>query len=141
MTESVSIDLGNGITQVDTGYHRTGLAACYVVVEDGRAAIIDTGVEHSVPRISDTLAQQGLSPDQVDFVVPTHVHLDHAGGAGRLMEVCPQAQMIIHPRGARHMIDPSRLIAGAEAVYGREGLRKSVGEIVPVDEKRVQSAE
>lgn len=142
MTEySVSTDLGDGLTQVDTGYHRPGLAACYIIVEDGRAAIIDTGVEHSVSRILDVLGEQGLSSADVDFVVPTHVHLDHAGGAGRLMEVCPQAQMIIHPRGARHMIDPSRLIAGAEAVYGSEGLRKSVGEIVPVDEKRVQCAE
>jgi len=141
MLESISKDLGGGIIQVDTGYHRPGLAACYVIVEKGRTAIVDTGVDHSVPRILDVLADQGLSAESVDYIVPTHVHLDHAGGAGRLMEVCPQAQLIIHPRGARHMIDPSRLIAGAEAVYGREGLRKSVGEIVPVDEKRVRSAE
>ena len=137
----ISSDLGGGVVQIDTGYHRPGLAACYAIVEQGRAAIIDTGVVHSVPRIMDVLAAQGLRAEDVDYVVPTHVHLDHAGGAGRLMQVCPNARMVIHPRGARHMIDPSRLIAGAEAVYGREGLRRSVGEIVPVDADRVDSAD
>ena len=133
--------LDEGILQLDTGYHRTGLAACYVMIEDGRAAIFDTGVEHSVARILCALEDEGLTSDDVEYVVPTHVHLDHAGGAGRLMQECRQASMVIHPRGARHMIDPAKLIAGAEAVYGREGLRNSVGEIVPVDEKRVIAAE
>jgi glyoxylase-like metal-dependent hydrolase (beta-lactamase superfamily II) len=138
---AVSQDLGDGVFLVDTGYHRPGLAACYVIIENGRAAVIDAGVGHSVPRILEVLAAQGLTPAEVDYIVPTHVHLDHAGGAGGLMQACPQAQMVVHPRGARHMIDPARLIAGAEVVYGREGLRRSVGEILPVDADRVHAAE
>lgn len=133
--------LEGGILQIDTGYHRPGLAACYAMIEAGQAAIFDTGVEHSVKIILKALDQEGLSNDDVKYIVPTHVHLDHAGGAGRLMQECTSASMVIHPRGARHMIDPAKLIAGAEAVYGREGLRRSVGEIVPVDAERVIAAE
>lgn len=136
-----SSDLGNNITLVDTGYQRPGLAACYVVHDAGEVAIIDTGVAHSVPIIGQALADAGLGFADVVYIVPTHVHLDHAGGAGKLMQVCPAARMIVHPRGARHMIDPSRLIAGAEAVYGAEALRESVGGIVAVDAGRVIEAE
>jgi glyoxylase-like metal-dependent hydrolase (beta-lactamase superfamily II) len=138
---TISKQLDNNIIQVDTGYLRPGLAACYLLIDQGRVAVIDTGVEHTVSRIQQILQQQGLSEDNVDFVVPTHVHLDHAGGAGKLMELCKHAQMVIHPFGSRHMIDPSKLIAGAQAVYGVQGLRDSVGEIVPVDAQRVIIAE
>ncbi len=133
--------LDGNIYQIDTGYHRPGLAACYVMIEGGRAAIFDTGVEHSVTTILAALDKEGLSGEDVEYIVPTHVHLDHAGGAGRLMQECKNARMIIHPRGARQMIDPAKLIAGAEAVYGREALLRSVGEIVPVDAERVIAAD
>lgn len=132
--------LDHNIIQIDTGYLRPGLAACYLLIDQDCVAVIDTGVEHTVPRIQKVLHAQGLSEDNVDYVVPTHVHLDHAGGAGKLMAVCKNAQMVIHPFGSRHMIDPSKLIAGAQAVYGEQGLRDSVGEIVPVDEQRVIEA-
>jgi len=138
---SFTKQLGHNIIQIDTGYLRPGLAACYLVIDHDRVAIIDTGVEHTVSRIQQVLLAQGLSEESVDYVVPTHVHLDHAGGAGKLMTVCKKAQLIIHPFGSRHMIDPSKLIAGAEAVYGKQGLRDSVGEIVPVEEQRVIKAE
>ena len=136
-----SKQLDNNIIQIDTGYSRPGLAACYLVIDSGRVAVIDTGVEATVVRVEAVLAEQGLSVDSVDFIVPTHVHLDHAGGAGKLMQLCQNASLVIHPFGSRHMIDPSRLIAGAEAVYGKEGLRRSVGEIVPIDRDRVIEAE
>jgi len=140
MTAPAGQDLGQGIHVVDTGYYRPGLAACYVMHEGDRAAIFDTGIERTVPAIAATLEAVGLDLEAVDYIVPTHVHLDHAGGAGRLMQVCPNARLVIHPRGAPHMIDPARLIAGAEAVYGVEGLRASVGEIVPVAVERVDEA-
>ena len=83
------------------------------------------------------MADMGILPGQVDYVMVTHVHLDHAGAAGSLMQVLPQAQLVVHPRGARHMIDPSKLIAGATAVYGEERLTTTFGEILPVDAERV----
>jgi len=135
-----SKNLDYDIIQIDTGYLRPDLAACYLVIDSGRAAVIDTGVEHTATRVEKVLGEQGLSLHSVDYIVPTHVHLDHAGGAGKLMQLCQNATLVIHPSGSRHMIDPSRLIAGAEAVYGEEGLRQSVGEIIPVDKERVIEA-
>jgi glyoxylase-like metal-dependent hydrolase (beta-lactamase superfamily II) len=76
----------------------------------------------------------------VAYIIPTHVHLDHAGGAGELMKLCPNAQLVIHPRGARHMVDPSKLIAGAMAVYGAEKFNRLYGDIVPIDSSRIIKA-
>lgn len=141
MQYSEFTDLGHGITCIDTLQYRAGLAACYLIEDNGRAALIDTGHSFCVPRILDLLEEKGIARDAVDYVMPTHVHLDHAGGAGNLMAALPNAQLVMHPRGARHMVDPSKLIAGATAVYGEEGFKNHYGEIVPVDADRVISIE
>ena len=132
-------DLGHGVFTVDTGFHRPRFDAAFLIVQGGRAAFIDTGPNHAVPRLLDALAALGLARDAVDFVIPTHVHLDHAGGAGLLMQECPRATMWVHPRGARHMIDPTALIAGATAVYGAADLARSYGTLVPVPSARVRT--
>lgn len=111
--------------------------ASHLVVEGGRAAFIDTGVNDSVPLLIGALEQQGLDVADVDYVILTHVHLDHAGGAGRLMQELPNAQCVVHRYGARHMIDPARLMAGTEAVYGVEETRRLYGKIEPIEEQRV----
>ncbi len=134
------IDYGTGISAVDTGFFRPNFDASYLVVESGRAAFIDVGTNHSVPRLLDALAQKKISVDAVDYVILTHVHLDHAGGAGSLMQKLPNARAVIHPRGARHMIDPSQLVAGATAVYGAEEIQRSYGTLVPIDAARVDTA-
>ncbi|GAB3652333.1 MBL fold metallo-hydrolase [Ramlibacter alkalitolerans] len=133
--------LAHGITVVDTGFVRPRFDAAYLVVEEGRAAVIDTGTNAAVPRILAALAAQGLEPAQVDWVIPTHIHLDHAGGAGLLMQQLPNARLLVHPRGARHMVDPSQLMAGVRAVYGEEAVRRDYGELVPVPAQRVLAAE
>ena len=79
----------------------------------------------------------GLARERVRYVIPTHVHLDHAGGAGLLMRALPNAKLVVHPRGARHLIDPGKLIAGASAVYGADAVQRMYGEIAPVPEARV----
>ncbi len=129
--------LNDGITAIDTEYARPLQDASHLIVESGRAAFVDTGTNDSVPLLVDALHQQELDVDNVEFVFLTHIHLDHAGGAGLLMQQLPNARCVVHPRGARHMIDPARLIAGAEAVYGVEQTRKMYGEIQPIDESRV----
>lgn len=129
-------DLGCGIYAIDTGFQRPRFDAAYLMVEDGRAAFIDTGTNHAVPRLLAALAALGLSHSAVDWVIPTHVHLDHAGGAGLLMQALPQAQMLVHPFGLRHLVDPSALFAGALAVYGAEEMQRSYGELQPVPAER-----
>ena len=131
----------HGIHVIDTGFHRPRFDAAYLIVEAGRAAFVDTGTNHSVPRLLATLAALGLARDAVDFVIPTHVHLDHAGGAGLLMSELPAAQLVIHPRGARHMIDPTVLLNGARAVYGAEEVARSYGEVIGVPAQRVTTTE
>jgi glyoxylase-like metal-dependent hydrolase (beta-lactamase superfamily II) len=129
--------LAHGIHAIDTGFHRPGFDAAWLIVENGRAAFVDTGTNHAVPRLLAALNGAGLGVDAVDFVIPTHVHLDHAGGAGLLMRHLPRARLVVHPRGARHMIDPGALSAGARAIYGDAEFERSYGEIVAVDPSRV----
>jgi glyoxylase-like metal-dependent hydrolase (beta-lactamase superfamily II) len=131
------IDYAHGISAIDSGYHRPMLDAIHLMVEDGRAAIIDTGTNHSVPLVLAAMRAKGLRPEQVDFVILTHVHLDHAGGAGLFMRTFPNAMLTVHPRGARHMADPARLIAGTVAVYGEEPTRQMYGDILPVPAERI----
>jgi glyoxylase-like metal-dependent hydrolase (beta-lactamase superfamily II) len=132
--------LGGGLYAIDTGFHRPHFDAAYLVVEAGRAAFIDTGTNFALPRHLAALAALGVAAEEVDYVIPTHVHLDHAGGAGALMATLPNARMIVHQRGARHMIDPSALAAGATAVYGPEQMARDYGELVPVPAERVQQS-
>jgi glyoxylase-like metal-dependent hydrolase (beta-lactamase superfamily II) len=131
--------LSGGVYAIDTAFHREHFDAAYLVVQDGRAAFIDCGTNHAVPRLLGALQALGLAPDAVDLVIPTHVHLDHAGGAGLLMQHLPGATLWIHPRGLRHLLDPSALVQGATAVYGPEAMAREYGEIVPVAAERARS--
>ena len=137
MNAPPTLRYSHGIRAVDAGFIRPWLAAIHLVIENGRAAIVDTGTNAAVPRILAALAQEGLTPQQVDYVILTHIHLDHAGGAGALMAKLPNARLCVHARGARHMADPRRLIEGTIAVYGEKHTRAVYGEIVPVAEERI----
>ncbi len=133
-------DYGQGIIAIDAEYQRPGLAAFYLLVEGRRAAFIDTGTSRSLPQALAALRAKGLAAEDVAYVIPTHVHLDHAGGAGAMMRRFPNARLVIHPRGARHMIDPAKLIAGVIEVYGAEAVAQHFGEIAPIAAERVIEA-
>ncbi len=133
--------LDDGIAAIDTEYMRPNMDASHLIVEGGRAAFVDTGVNSGVPMLLDALRQSDLDTADVDYVFLTHVHLDHAGGAGLLMQHLPNARCVLHPRGAPHMIDPSKLIAGTEAVYGKEQAHAMYGTIEPIDADRVVVAD
>jgi glyoxylase-like metal-dependent hydrolase (beta-lactamase superfamily II) len=132
-------DLGHNVFAIDTGFQRPRFDAAYLVTsEDGRAAFIDTGTNHAVARDLAALDALGVPRSAVDFVIPTHVHLDHAGGAGALMRELPAATLVVHPRGQRHMVDPAALMAGALAVYGAQEMERSYGTLVPVPAERTR---
>ena len=131
------IDYEHGISAIDSGYYRPMLDAVHLMVEHGRAAIIDTGTNHSVPLVLEAMRRKGLKPEHVDYVILTHVHLDHAGGAGLFMQEFPNATLTVHPRGKRHMTDPVRLVAGTVAVYGEDATRRMYGDILPVAAERI----
>jgi glyoxylase-like metal-dependent hydrolase (beta-lactamase superfamily II) len=131
--------LGDGLFAIDTGFHRDRYDAAWLLVDSGRAAFIDTGTAFAVPRLLAALAFAGLGPEAVDYVIPTHVHLDHAGGVGQLMQRLPAATLVVHPRGAPHMIEPSGLYAGALAVYGQAQMDRAYGRLEPVAAARVHA--
>lgn len=130
----------NGIYALDSGFQRPQMDAIHLIVEFDRVAFVDTGTYASVPRMLAALNRLGLSADSVDYVILTHVHLDHAGGAGLLMQHCPKAKLVVHPRGAPHMIDPSKLWAAAVAVYGETRARADYGSLQPVPRERVMES-
>lgn len=130
----------DGILAVDSGYDRPGMAAIHLVIHRGRAAIVDTGTNASAPRVLAALAAAGIAPDHVDWVMLTHIHLDHAGGAGSLMCAFPNAKLLVHPRGVRHMVDPQALWAGTSAVYGAERAFALYGRLAPVLAERIVAA-
>ena len=131
----------HGIYAVDTEYVRPGLAAAHIVEHRGRAAFIDVGTTHSVPYLLAALDQLGIARSAVDLVLLTHVHLDHAGGAGALMQALPNAKAVLHPRGAPHLIDPEKLVAGTRVVYGDALFERLYGDIVPIAAERVTTTQ
>lgn len=135
------ITYDNGIHAIDAEYVRPMLDAVHLVVHEGRAAFVETGTSRSVPQLLAALTSLGLSPDVVDWVFITHVHLDHAGGAGQLMRALPNAKAVLHPRGAPHMIDPRKLVDASIDVYGADAFATLYGEIVPIASDRVISTE
>ena len=139
--EMIKQPLGHNITCLDAQYVHPGIASIYLLEQDAKLCIIETGTAHSVPYILAALEAQGRSAEDVEYVIPTHIHLDHAGGAGELMQHCPNAKLVVHPRGAYHMAHPEKLQAGTMAVYGEETFRQLYGTLTPIAEERIIQAE
>jgi hydroxyacylglutathione hydrolase len=131
------IDYEHGISAVDGEYDRPLQTSVHLIVEEGRVAINDPCVNRSVPRILEALSDKRLCPEDVDWVILTHIHLDHAGGTGLLVSNLPNARVTFHPRGALHMNDPIRLIVGTVDIYGVDETRRIYGEILPVPAERI----
>ncbi len=126
------------ITTIDCDYVGPGIAAAYLRVAGREAAFVEANTTHAVPKLLATLAQAGRSVDEVKYVVVTHAHLDHAGGASALMAACPNATLLCHPRAARNLIDPTKLVASAIRVYGEQPFHALYGAINPIPAVRVR---
>ena len=131
----------NSITTIDGHYQYPGRAAAYLIQDGAEAAFIDNVTRFSVPYLLEALAANGLEPAQVRYLIVTHIHLDHSGGTAELALQCPNAKIVCHPRAARHIIDPTKLVESAKPIYGEEEFERLYGEIGPVEEGRVQSVE
>jgi len=129
----------DGIFAVDAEYVRPGYAAVHIIQHNGRAAFVDTGTNYSVPHLLTALDELGIARESVDYVLLTHVHMDHAGGAGLLIQELPTARLLVHPRGLPHMVDPSKLVAASQAVYGEDEFRRLYGDVLPVAHGRIVS--
>lgn len=127
----------SGIYTIDALYYKPELASIHLIKSGERITIVDTGTQYSLSQLNHSLTALGLNYDHIDYIILTHIHLDHAGGASALMNLCTNAKLIVHPKGARHMADPSKLIAGTIAVYGEAEFKKLYGEITPIDEDRI----
>jgi len=132
-----ALEYEGGVVAIDSGMVRPQMAACYLLETDTAVAVVEAGNNDSAARILKVLKSRGRQPEEVSYVIVTHVHLDHAGGAGKLMQKLPNARLVVHPRGVRHMTDPSRLEASARAVYGDEKFDEMYGTLLPVSEDRV----
>ena len=138
MTECVTaLEYSDGIVAIDSGMVRPQMTACYLLETETELAVVETGNNFSTERILAVIAHRGRRVEEVSHVIVTHVHLDHAGGAGSLTQRLPNATLVVHPRGARHMIDPSRLEASARKVYGDAEYEAQHGPLQSVPEDRV----
>lgn len=115
--------------------NREQRTSSYLLIDE-KIALIETSASPSVPYILDGLDKLNIALEDIDYVIVTHIHLDHAGGAGLFLQSCPNATFVVHPRGVSHMVDPSRLIASAKSVYGEE-FERLFDPIVPIDAKRI----
>ena len=112
--------------------------ACYLRVAGDECAFIEAHTAHALPRLLAALAAQHKKREDVRWIFVTHAHLDHAAGASALLAACPNATLLAHPRTARHLIDPTKLVASATAVYGEERFRTLYGTVAPVPKERVR---
>lgn len=136
-----SVDPRHSRTTIDCDARTAGFTAAYLRVGGDECAFIETETSHARPRLLAALEQAGRKVEDVRWVVVTHAHLDHAAGAGGLLAVCPNATLLAHPRAARHLIDPAKLVTSATAVYGAERFAKLYGKIEPIAKERVRALE
>lgn len=126
---------------IDCNYIRPQFAAAFLIKEENEGIFIENNTTHSVPFLLEGLNRVGLKTHEVKYIIVTHVHLDHAGGTSALMKKCPNATLIAHPKAAKHLIDPTKLIASATDVYGKSTFEKLYGELTPIDANRVHAVE
>jgi len=129
-------EVAESVYLIDDYLYSIPRCGCVYLLIEEKKALIDTGPATSINAVLDGIKKVGVKPEDVDYIVATHIHLDHAGGAGLLLKSMPKAQVLVHPRGAKHLIDPTRLVNSALEVWGEEGIKRE-GEVVPIESERV----
>ncbi len=134
---STLISYGDGIFAIDSGYIRKEFASIHLVVEKNKVAIIDTGTNFSTNNVLDALKKLNLTKLSVEWIFLTHIHLDHAGGAGKLISIFSNAKLAVHSRGVKHMVNPKRLWDAVINVYGLKTALQQYGEILPIPKDKI----
>jgi len=132
--------LAPGLLEIDTRLGGWAHITAGFVVEGTSPVLIETGSQSSAPTLIAELAELGIAPDELAAIIVTHIHLDHAGGVGDLARAFPNATVYVHPAGARHLADPSRLVASAAQVYGPL-LDELYGRLDPTPAERIVALE
>ncbi len=130
------IDMGRIISSISGSLVHCSLD--YLIVQNGKLAIIDTGPAIMVPHILESIETVGYEPSQLQYIILTHIHLDHAGGVGALARLLPKAVVMVHERGVRHIIEPEKLIEQTVQAYGQR-YEDEYGPISPVPEHQVRA--
>lgn len=133
--------MSSRLVTVDCDYLGPDIAAAFLRVEGDEVAFVEANTARAVPKLLATLDREGLRPEQVRYVIITHVHLDHAAGASALLAACPNATLVAHPRAARHAKEPAKLVRSAKLVYGPDRFDQIYGRIDPIDAARVDEVE
>lgn len=126
---------------IDCCYLFPQFAASFLIREQEKGIFVENNTAHSIPILLDALKNENISPKNIEYLIVTHVHLDHAGGTSTLLKACPHAKVICHPRAAPHIVDPTKLINSARAVYGHEEYEKLYGQIDPIHPDRVKTVQ
>jgi glyoxylase-like metal-dependent hydrolase (beta-lactamase superfamily II) len=133
----VVFSVADGITAIDTFMGGLARYTAGYLLHATEPTLVETGPTTSVEPVADALEHLGIAPGDLAHIVVTHIHLDHAGGVGRLSERFPAAMIWVHERGARHLADPSRLVASATRIYGEQEMRQVFGPVDPVAADRL----
>ena len=131
------IKVADDIYKIDAQLAATERPLISYLIAGNPAALIDNGPASTIPAVLDALRQVGQEPEQVAYIIPTHIHLDHAGGAGKLTKLWPWTQVLFHEQGVRHMTDPTKLIASTKKAFG-DNFEDIFGPIVPVAQDQVK---
>lgn len=132
-------EAGERVFSIDDNLYSIPAAGSVYLIAEGNKALVDTGPATSASTVLDGIRKIGFQPEEIDYIILTHIHLDHSGGAGTLLNYMPRAKVIAHQKAIKHLIDPSRLVSSAIAAQGREFVEGN-GEVLPVPEQRLISA-
>jgi len=129
-------EVAEGIYLIDAEMYSIPRFTSVYLVADEKIALIESGPSTSAEAILDGIRQQGVDPQNIAYIVVTHIHLDHAGGAGTLIKHMPQAQVLVHEKGAKHLVDPSKLMESVKQTWGEDGMQEQ-GSMLPIEAQRV----
>jgi glyoxylase-like metal-dependent hydrolase (beta-lactamase superfamily II) len=133
--------IDSSVITIDCHYLKPRFAAAFLLIEKGRALFIENNTSHALPHLLESLDSHHISRENVDYLIVTHAHLDHAGGTSALLKQCPNAKVLAHPKAAKTLANPNRLIQSARKVYGHELFTKLYGDIDPIPQSKIHAVQ